>query len=327
MSKVGRAGGIRTLLAGCAALAASAAAAQADVPRIAYFASEGPESKAYEQSFRAGLRELGYIEGRNLIVDVRLIDRDNTRIAAEFEAAMAFKPKVLVTWETGAQIMHARTRTVPIVIYGAVDPVKAGLADSLRRPGRNVTGISQMNYELPAKHIEIMREIRPEIRRIGQFVDEKASGCKLIEENARAAARRFGVELVSYSVSDGEDIEKAFSRIERERPDVLLPCPSAVMFNYRKLLFDNARRLRIPFTSFVVANVPDGVLFAYAADMHETRKRAAVYVDKVLKGANPAELPIEQPTNFHLVLNIKTAKALDIALPRSILVRADRVIE
>jgi putative ABC transport system substrate-binding protein len=296
-------------------------------PRVAYFTSVGPESKRYEESFRGALRELGYVEGNNLIVDVRRVDLDNKGASEAVDALLALKPAVLVGWEKAAQIMRSKTTTIPIVIYGAIDPVKAGLAESLRRPGRNVTGISQMNDELPGKHIEIAREILPRLSRLGLFVDEGSSGCKLIEENARQAARRFNVQLASYRVRDGNDIQRAFKQIERDPPDVLQACPSGVMFNHRRLLFESATRLRIPFTSFIVANVPDGVLFAYAADTHETRRRAAVYVDKILKGASPAELPIEQPTSFQLVVNLKTARALNITIPRAILVRADRIIE
>lgn len=310
-----------------AMLAGPAVAQRGDAPRVVYFSSAGAESKAYEDSFRSGLRDLGYVEGKNLILEVRRLDLDNKGVDAAVDEALASKPTVLVTWETVAQVMHRKTTTVPIVIYGAVDPVKAGLADSLRRPGRNVTGIAQLNSILPSKHLEIAREIFPRFSRLGVFVDEGASTCNLIEENALRAARELNVELFSYRVQDGKDIENAFAQIERDRPDMLLPCPSRVMFNYRKLLFDNAARLRIPFSSFVVANVPDGVLFAYAADLHEMRRRAAVYVDKILKGAKPGDLPIEQPTNFQLVVNLRTAKALNINVPRAMLIRADRVIE
>jgi putative ABC transport system substrate-binding protein len=311
-----------------AILAAGHPVAQvANPPRVVYFSSLGPESNAYTESFRAGLRELGYVEGKNFILDIRLVDLDNRRVGEAVDEVLKLKPAVLVSWETGALIMRSKTKTVPIVIYGAVDPVKAGLVESLRRPGGNVTGISQMNYQLPAKHIEIAREIYPAVSRLGIFVDEGAVGCKFIEESAQQAARLFKVRLISYRIRDGSDIERAFRQIEGDRPDVLLPCPSPVLFNHRQLLFETAARLRIPFTSFIVANVPDGVLFAYAADMHDHRRRAAAYVDKILKGANPANLPIEQPTNFQLVVNLRTAKALGLAIPRQILLRADRIIE
>jgi putative ABC transport system substrate-binding protein len=319
---------VRGLLAACAVLTAPLGTAQTGkIHRVAYLHSEGAESKEYEETFRSAMRDLGYLEGRNLILDVRAADLDMTKAAALVDELIALKPDVLVGWESSAQVMHAKTTSIPIVIYGAIDPVKAGLAKSLRRPGKNVTGVAQLNDQLPAKHIEVMREILPRLARVGQFVDETSTGCKIIEESARQAARRFGVALVSYSVSNGKDIEQAFAQMEQQPPDVLLPCPSAVMFNHRDLLFQNATRLRIPFTSFVVANVPQGVLFAYAASMHDTRRRAAIYVDKVLKGAKPGELPIEQPTNFELVVNLKTAKALNLTIPQSILLRADRVIE
>lgn len=172
-----------------------------------------------------------------------------------------------------------------------------------------------------------MRAIVPRLARVGQFVDTTASGCLLVQEQAREAARQLGLDFTPYHVANEQEIQRAFGRVAKNRPDVLLPCPSAMLFNHRKVLFENAVRLRIPFTSFVVGNVPEGVLFAYSTSRHEEFRRAASYVDKILRGAKPAELPIEQPMNFQLVVNLKTARALNLTIPPSLLVRADQVIE
>jgi putative ABC transport system substrate-binding protein len=299
------------------------------VYRVGYLSlgAQTGEGKPYLDTFLAVMRNLGYVEGRGLVFDHRWADGDVGRAGALADELIALKPDVLVGNEAVAQIMRAKTASIPIVLTGAIDPVKAGLAQSLRRPGMNVTGVAQLSDQLPVKHIELMREISPRLSRVGQLVDTTASGCKIVEQQAQLAARRFGLVLVPYYVTNQTEIERAFSQMENERPDVLLPCPSAVLFHHRNLLFDSITRLRIPMTSFIVTNVPQGVLFAYATSLHENFGKAATYVDRILKGAKPGELPIEQPTNFELVINLKTAKALNLVVPRSILVRADRVIE
>ena len=182
--------------------------------------------------------------------------------------------------------------------------------------------------QLPGKHIDMMREIRPRLTRVGMLVDATAKvGCNIVEENAREAARRIGAIFGSYPVANRHEIELAFSQIMKERPDVLLPCPTALLFNNRDLLYENAVRLRIPFTSFVTASLPLGVLFAYSANFADGYRKAAAYVDKILRGARPGDLPFEQPAKFDLVINLKTAKAMGLTIPPSLLARADQVIE
>lgn len=313
-----------------ALVAASAAYAQASkVYRIAYLSlgSATGEGKPYLDTFISAMRHLGYVEGRNLVLHSRWADGNSARADALVDELIALKPDVLFGNEAVAQAFQARTASIPIVLTGAIDPVKAGLVRTLRQPGTNVTGMVQLNDQLPVKHIELAREIVPRLSRVGQLVDTTATGCRVVEEQARLAAAHFGVTLVPYYVTNQAEIEQAFAQMEKQRPDVLLPCPSAVLFHHRGLLFENIRRLRIPMTSFIVTNVPDGVLFAYATSLHENLAKAATYVDRILKGANPADLPLEQPTNFELVLNLRTAKVLNLTIPRAILVRADRVIE
>jgi len=289
--------------------------------------SAGGEVQPYFDTFVATMRELGYVEGRDYVLDRRWADGRVERLGLLVDELIALKPHVLLANEAIAQIMHAKTSSIPIVLTSSIDPVKTGLARTLSKPGMNVTGITQLNDQLPAKHIELMREIDPRLSRIAQLVDTNASGCRIVEEQARAAAGRFGVTLVPYYVTTRQEIGQAFARMEQDRPDVVLPCPSGLLFHHRALLFENVRRLGVPMTGFIVDNVPDGVLFAYATSLHENLAKAATYVDRILKGANPADLPIEQPTNFQLVINLRTAKALGLTIPRAILVRAERVIE
>lgn len=295
--------------------------------RVAFLESDAPGNEETRNAFRAGMRDLGYAEGRNVIYVTRNVDRELREAAKAIDELIATKPDVLVANEHVARVMRSKTTSIPIVLGVALDPIRAGLAQSLRRPGTNVTGNAQMNDLLPAKHVEVIKEILPEVARIGQFVDTTQSGCKLVEEATRQAASRIGASVVTYNVKSRADIEQAFAWMEKVRPDVLMPCPSAILFNHRDLLFASAIRLRIPFTSFVVSNVPQGVLFAYAADIPDLYRKAAVYVDKILKGAKPGDLPIEQPTKFELVVNLKTAKTLGMTIPQSVLIRANRVIE
>src|SRR5262249_42650752 len=181
--------------------------------------------------------------------------------------------------------------------------------------------------QLSTKHIQLMREILPRLKRVAMLVDSTSARCRVVENAAREASRTAGAVFVPYPVANRIEIEQAFSRMRTQRPDVLLPCPFALLFNNRDLMYENAVRLRIPFTSFVTANLPVGVLFAYAPSFAEGYRHAATYVDKILKGAKPGDLPFEQPIKFELVINLKTAKAFGLTIPPSVLGRADRVIE
>jgi putative tryptophan/tyrosine transport system substrate-binding protein len=285
------------------------------------------EARRYREAFVTAMRELGYLEGSNVIFDLRTSDPDMVRLPALVDELIALKPDVLVGEEIAARLMRAKTTSIPIVLPGSIDPVGAGLAQSLRRPGMNVTGVALLLDELPVKHISIVREILPRLARVGMFVDTTSRTCQDLAERTRQATRSVGMAFVPYHVANRGEIERAFSGMGKERPNVLLPCPAPMLFNNRTLLFESAVRLRIPFTSFVVANVPLGVLFAYSASFVEGYQRAATYVDKILKGAKPGDLPIEQPTKFELVINLKTAKAFGLKIPQSVLGRADQVIE
>jgi putative ABC transport system substrate-binding protein len=309
-------------------LAAPPTIAQADrVHRIGGFTPSSADGMAQRATFRDAMRKLGYAEGRNVIYVESDAGADQQKLAQAAAELIALKPDVLVAWESLAIALHAKTRSIPIVLTGGFDPVGAGLAHSLRRPGMNVTGVTQLNAELPAKHIELLMEILPRASRVGMLFDTNSSGCALVERSVRAAAQRIGKTLVVYKTSSKADIERAFAQMANDRPDALLPCPSFVLLNHRDLLFSEGLRLRIPWTSFVVDNLPLGVLFAHSSSRNDEYRAAAAYVDRVLRGAKPEELPIEQPSRFELAVNLKTAKALGITVPRSLLLRADRVIE
>lgn len=284
------------------------------------------EALPYRKAFFEGMRALGYSEGRNVVIEVRTSDRDRLRVPALVDELLTLKPDVFVSDGNAAAVLQSKT-AIPIVLATSSDPVRAGLAQSWRRPGLNFTGIALPLDQLAAKHIEIMREIRSPLARVALLVDTTGTTCKVIEDGVRHAARSIGAALISYPVANRSQIEQAFLRMKEAPPDLLLPCPAAMLFNNRDLLFDSAVRYRIPFTSFAVANVPLGVLFAYSASFADGYRRAATYVDRILKGANPGDLPIEQPAKFDFIINLKTAKALGLTIPPAILLRADQVIE
>jgi len=316
------------LLAAGGMLAAPLARGQTGrVHRVVMVNLESPEPRSGTEAFVTAMRELGYVQGRNLAFELLLAKRDASNLPAVADEAIVRKPDVLLAWESIARALRARTTTIPIVLTGSIDPVKAGLAKSLSRPGLNVTGVAQLNEQLPAKHMELLREIRPPLTKVGLLVDENSNGCKVVEAHSVNAAKGMGCSLMSYYVSNRVEIDAAFARMERDPPHALLPCPSPVLYAHRDLLFENVLRLRIPLTSYIVANVPRGVLFAYAASLPQLYRRAAGYVDQILRGADASELPIEQPTNLELVVNLGTAKALGLAVPQSVLLRADRVVE
>jgi putative tryptophan/tyrosine transport system substrate-binding protein len=243
-------------------------AAEAQAGRTYRVAVLGPfstsEGLPYRQAFFDGMRDLGYVEGRNVIFDVRTSDRDRAQVPALVDELVALKPDVLVSDGNAGQILRDRAGSIPIVLTASIDPVGQGLAQSLRRPGANVTGISLFLDQLAAKHIDIMREIRPQLTRVGLFFDTTSYGCNLVEDSARQATRSLGVDFVSYPVATRDEIARSFAQMQQQkRPDMLIPCPAALLFNNRDLLYENAVRLRIPFTSFVTANLPLGVLFSY----------------------------------------------------------------
>ncbi len=316
------------LVAAGGVLAAPLVRAQAGrTYRVILVMLSSPEARPHHDTFLQAMREFGYRQGTNLEFQVMAAERDASNLPAVVDEAIARKPDVLLAWESIAQVIRSMTQTLPIVLTGALDPVSAGLARSLPRPGLNVTGMAQLNDQLPGKHMEILREILPRLERVGQLVDQKASGCKVAEMHSLQAVRNIGCVLVPYYVSDRAEIERAFAEMARNPPDALLPCPSPVLYSFRDVLFENVLRLRIPLTSYIVGSVPRGVLFAYAASFHDIYRRLATYVDKILRGAQPGELPIEQPTTFELVVNLGTAKALGLAVPQSVLMRAERAIE
>lgn len=285
-------------------------------------------TKPYEEAFLGGLRELGFERGKNLVYDVRNCDGDPSRLPAAVDEVIALKPDLLAGIEQVAKVMRSKTATIPIVLTSSTDPVAAGLAKTLARPGGNVTGMAALNEALAAKSVEILAEILPRMKTVGAILDPNVPAFANIERHVMDAAKAKRANAVFYRARDRAELVQAFAAMERDRPDGIVGhAGSGTLFGERQFIADNALRLRIPHAGGSLANAEAGSLFSYSASLSGTFRQAASHAARILKGASPGELPIEQPTVIEFVINLKTAKALGIKIPPSLLFRADRVIE
>ena len=293
----------------------------------AYLAPE-TTTRPYEAAFLAGLRERGFEGGRNLIYDVRHCDNDLARLPAAVDELIALKPDLLAGIEQVARVMRSKTALIPIVLTASSDPVAAGLVKTLSRPGGNVTGMAALTEMMAAKQVEMLGELLPRLSYVALVLDPEVSTMAVIEQHVRAAAQARRARVVTYLAKDRAGLERAFAQMERDRPDaVLSSAGSGMFFGQRHFIAESALRLRLPCSGGAAALSEAGYLFSYGADLHELFRRAASHAARILQGAKPADLPIEQPTKFELVINLKTAKALGLTIPQSVLLRADQVIQ
>jgi ABC-type uncharacterized transport system substrate-binding protein len=276
-------------------------------------------------TFRQAFRELGYAEGQNIILQLRLPAQEGDPLDNLAAELVRLKVDVIVAVSDRA-IRAARqaTSTIPIVMCPATDPVEQGFIASLAHPGGKITGLANFNVELAAKRLEILREIVPKVSRIAVLW---ASGTEAAVRAAEVAARSIGVELLSLEASRSADLEKAFEAAANGRAGALLVPGGPALFGLRARVTELALKHRLPALYYLPSFVYAGGLVVYGPSDTEYYRRAAVYVDKILKGAKPADLPVEQPTKFELVVNLKTAKALGLTIPPSLLQRADEVIQ
>ena len=284
----------------------------------------------YLDAFLAGMKDYGYVAGRDLIVESRYAQGDPARYLALVDEILALKPDVLLGSSAAIAIaMKSKTTTVPIVLCTVSDAVGTGLAQSLARPGGNVTGISLQLHELSAKHIEIMKELLPRMRRAALLIDLSQPNplSEQYERIATTAAAAKGISLDVFGVDNPEDIRRAFRQMETKRAEALLLNPSPRFNALRGEIIKGAAKARIPDVWWEEVYSQDGGLVSYGPSFLEAYRRVAYFVDRILKGAKPGDLPIEQPTKFSLMINARTAKLLGIKIPDAILLRADRVIE
>jgi putative ABC transport system substrate-binding protein len=277
-----------------------------------------------------GLRELGWVEGRNLFVERRWAAGQEDQLPAMAAELVNLKMDVIVTLSTPAAMAAKQaTNTIPIVITFVADPLGSGLVASLARPGGNITGVTTIAPELVAKRLELLKQVVPDAGRIAVLWDpigltERTR--RNMREETEAAGRALGVNLQFFEVRRPEDFERVFAAMVDARIGALLVSPTPMLFEARKGIVAHAAKNRLPTVYAWREAVEAGGLVSYATNFPEMYRRAAIYVDKILKGAKPGDLPIEQPTRFELVINLKTAKALGLSIPDSLLQRADEVI-
>jgi len=321
-----------TLAGGLLAVPLAAEAQQAaKVPRIGYLAVQPAANPHLHEAFRQGLRDLGYVEGRNVVTEYREAEGKPERLPALAAELVALKVDVLVAQPTvGALAAKQATRTLPIVFIAVADPVTSGLVTSLARPGGNVTGLSTFGPDLVGKCLEQLKRAVPGVSRVavlwhpGAVLERTA---KDMLKEAEVAARALGVRLQFIEARGPDDFDRAFSEITRARASALTVFGSSMFFSERRRLVGLAAKNRLPAVYTWREGADAGGLMAYGPNIPDLFRRAATYVDKILKGAKPGDLPVEQPTKFELVINLKTAKALGLTIPRSVLGRADEVIQ
>jgi putative tryptophan/tyrosine transport system substrate-binding protein len=321
-----------TLLGGAAAWPQAARAQQqaGKVPRIGFLGLTSPSDRpSLLDAFRQGLRELGWVEGQNIVIDYRYAEGRVDRLPDLAAELVRLEVDLIVSEGTqGVTAARNATETIPIVMITVRDPVGTGLIASLARPGGNVTGMSgSAGLEIVAKQLELLKETVPKIRRVAILSNPANAYHPLANREVTVAARSLGVQLQLLEARGPTEFDGAFAAMATERVEALLVVSDAIFNSHRTRLADLAARSRLPAAYGVRESVEAGGLMSYGTSFLDLYRRSAAYVDKILKGAKPADLPVEQPTKFELVINLKTAKALGLTVPDTLLARADEVIE
>jgi putative ABC transport system substrate-binding protein len=279
-------------------------------------------------SFRQGLRELGWIEGQNITIEYRWAEGRFDRLPELAADLVRLRVDVIVA--TGDPVIRAAkqaTGTIPIVMTAVGDPIGAGFVASLARPGGNITGVSNLAVELTGKWLEMLKEVAPKVSQVAILRNAANGTHALFWQEAQAAAQKLGVKVQSYEVRTASDLEGAFTAMTDKRAGAVVVLPDPLVVGERERIADLAAKSRLPAIYTFRGQAEAGGLMSYGPSLQANFRRAATYVDKILKGARPADLPVEQPTRFEMVVNMKTAKALGLTFPQSILVRADQVIQ
>jgi putative ABC transport system substrate-binding protein len=310
------------------ALCSFAQAQQATTMHRVCFLSSRAGIEVREEAFKQGLRELGYDEGKNISLEWRFAKGDASQIPALASELIQAKCDVLVAGGTEATNgLKSATATIPVVFTVASDPVGAGLVASLSRPGSNVTGLSLDAPGLNGKRLEILKEVFPRLSRSGVLYHRASPASKVFLTEIEPVARSLKVQLKPHGVETANEIDAAFKAMSNERVDGLVRLPSGFLTSLRKPTVELAAHHRLPAIYDDRIIVEDGGLMSYGPDITDLYRRSASHVDKILKGAKPADLPVEQPTKFEMVINLKAAKQIGLTIPPNVLVRADRVIK
>src|SRR5262245_11191518 len=296
------------------------------LPRIGFLATSSPSdprAARYVGAFRQGLRELGYVEGQNIAIEIRWAEGNYDRLPGLADELVRLKVHVLVAG-TQAAIQAAKdaTDTIPIVMLSS-DPVTAGFVASLARPGGNITGLSMMSAEVLGKQLELLKEVVPRVSRVALLGNPANPGNAQWVQQAQHAAQALGMRLQPLEARDPTEIDRAFTEMTREQAGAVILLNDTMLSDNRARIAEHTTRRRLPTVSGLIEQAEAGSLLAYEPNRSERWRRVATYVDKILKGAKAADLPVEQPTTLELVINLKTAKALGLTIPQAVLLRSE----
>jgi putative tryptophan/tyrosine transport system substrate-binding protein len=300
-----------------------------NIPRLGFLSAGTAQNDGDRLAvFREGLRELGHIEGKNIVIEYRFADGMLDRLP-ELAAGLARLNVAIIVTAGNEAVQAAKnaTQTIPIVMAFSGDPVGAGFVASLARPGGNITGLSRINVELTAKRLELLNETIPSATRIAVLYNPEGRVPVLALKEAQAAAQKLGLQIQALEMQAPQDIESAFRSAAKGRAGAVMILQGGFTGFHRTRIVNLAAKSRLPAMYSNLRFVEDGGLMSYASDQREEFRRATLYVHKILKGAKPAELPIEQPTKFELAINLKTAKQIGVTIPPNVLARADTVIK
>ncbi len=302
---------------------------QGKVWRVGYLSpTSTPVNSPYTAAFLKGMRQLGYVEGKNLVVEWRSADGKLERLPGLAMELVQLRVDVIVAVASPAiGAAQKATKTIPIIMAITGDPVGSGFVKSLARPGGNITGLSNMGGDTGPKLFDLLLSVLPKLSRVGLLVTPTSTTYRVISESVQAAAQTAGVKTILVEATSPQEIDDAFSLMIREKADAVIVGSSSFFSEQRRQIADLALKYRIPSMFAIRANVEAGGLISYGQNIADDFRRSATYVDKILKGAKPGDLPVEQPVSFELVVNLKTANALGITIPQAILLRADEVIQ
>lgn len=306
---------------------AGAAVGDARMARVGWVTAQRAESLApYVAAFRAALTQFGFVEGRNIVIDFRYGDDDLERVPVLVDELMRLGVQVIVAQGAAVAIIDRLKPRVPLVYVTSGDPVASGFAAALARPHANMTGLTFMSVEFNRKRLEVLREIVPGLRRVAVLANPEHPGEVRERAFTLQVGQDLGMEVTLFETRKVDDLDAAFATIGRDPPQAISLFSDGFAVQYRQRIIDAATRLRVPVVAGWAVFAESGALFSYGPRLIDSYRRLAYYVDRILKGATPSELPIEQPATFELVLNQKTAALLNLSVPTSVLIRADRVI-
>ena len=295
------------------------------VPRIGFLAAPSQSFfSARAEGFRQGLRNLGYIEGKNIVIEYRYAEGNQGRLPDLAAELVSLRVDVIVATGAGGLAAKNATQTIPIVFAAVQDPVASGLVDSLAKPGGNVTGLSILAPELSGKRLELLKEVVPKITRVAFLW---GSSALVTKKETQTAAKALGLQFQSLEVRDSKDFDTVFEAATKGRVQALLTSPSSFLNTHQARIIEFVTKNRLPAMYGEPEFVDAGGLMSYTLNAADLFRRAATYVDKILKGRKPADLPVEQPTKFEFIINLKAAKQIGLTIPPNVLARADRVIK